>query len=115
MFLIGRKFLHLCSHKISDLSYPFCFSQQILDHFSEKSREDDIQMSINRIHTDHLFVYFMIYERNRKAMVVAEIFFVHVKALHFVGYLGIPTAISLFNNLSGFYPQMGRKNVKAEE
>ena len=48
-------------------------------------------------------------------MVLAEIFFVHVKALHFVGYLGIPTAISLFNNLSGFYPQMGRKNVKTEE
>ena len=48
-------------------------------------------------------------------MVVAEIFFVHVEALHFVGYLGIPTAISLFNNLSGFYPQMGRKNVKTEE
>ena len=72
-------------------------------------------MSINRIHTDHLFVYIMIYERNRKAMVVAEIFFVHVEALHFVGYLGIPTAISLFNNLSGFYPQMGRKNVKTEE
>ena len=48
-------------------------------------------------------------------MVVAEIFFVHVKALHFVGYLGISTAISLFNSLSGFYPQMGRKNVKTEK
>lgn len=107
--------MHLCSHKISDLCYRFCFSQQILDHFSEKPREDDIQMSINRIHTDHLFVHIMIHKRNGKAMVVAQIFFVHVKALHFVGYLGKPTAISLFNNSSGFYPQMGRKNIKTEE
>ena len=71
-------------------------------------------MSINRIHTDHLFVYIMIYERNRKAMVVAEIFFVHVKASHFVGYLGIRTAISLFNKVSGFYPPLANGSQKCK-
>ena len=47
-------------------------------------------------------------------MVVAEIFFVHVKALHFVGYLGIRMAISLFNNLSGFYLPLANGSQKCK-